>query len=200
MLRQKLDVASASPVGDVSSRVNQASQRAAFKAFYQLHVRSVGLFLRSLGVRDAHQIEDLLQETFVEAYRAFGTLRDPGAARGWLRTIARRTFGRHLAAQTKLKACVSTLERDGACEPIAEAIEDPRTADGENHYADAQLARRVVACIDMIGDPKQRAAVAMFYVADAPLSEIATELSVRISTLTTWMARFRARVRAGGDR
>ena len=39
-------------------------------------------------VRDQEQARDLLQETFLRAYRAIGALDDPGLLRSWLYRIA----------------------------------------------------------------------------------------------------------------
>ncbi|MCG3134372.1 MAG: ECF RNA polymerase sigma factor SigE [Planctomycetes bacterium] len=42
-------------------------------------------------LRDKHEAEDAVQETFVRAMRSVGSLRDPAAFSGWLLVIARRT-------------------------------------------------------------------------------------------------------------
>ena len=39
---------------------------------------------------DGSEAEDLVQETFVQAFRAWDQLQDPSAARSWLYAIARR--------------------------------------------------------------------------------------------------------------
>lgn len=44
--------------------------------------------------RDREQAEDLVQETYVRAWKARDTLRDERAARGWLYTIVRREHAR----------------------------------------------------------------------------------------------------------
>lgn len=45
-----------------------------------------------------HEVDDLVQDVFIEAQRSLGQLRDPAAIRGWLATItvrlARRRLGR----------------------------------------------------------------------------------------------------------
>src|SRR5258708_37565132 len=44
--------------------------------------------------RDGAIAEDVVQETFLRAWRAIDSLADPGAARSWLLAIARREYAR----------------------------------------------------------------------------------------------------------
>jgi RNA polymerase sigma-70 factor (ECF subfamily) len=44
--------------------------------------------------RDRSLAEDVVQETFMRAWRAIDSLADPGAARQWLLAIARREHAR----------------------------------------------------------------------------------------------------------
>ncbi|MBI3575544.1 MAG: sigma-70 family RNA polymerase sigma factor [Gammaproteobacteria bacterium] len=44
--------------------------------------------------RDRHRAEDLVQETYLRAWRALDNLREERAAKGWLLTILRREYAR----------------------------------------------------------------------------------------------------------
>ena len=57
-----------------------------FRRYHRL-VATIGF--RMLGRPE--DVEDYVQDVFLEAYRSFGQLREPAAAKGWLRTIAVRT-------------------------------------------------------------------------------------------------------------
>jgi RNA polymerase sigma-70 factor (ECF subfamily) len=59
---------------------------------YAPYVASVGL--RLLGRRD--EVDDLVQDVFLEAYRGLRQVRDAGAVKGWLATIAVRQASRRL--------------------------------------------------------------------------------------------------------
>ena len=59
---------------------------------YAPYVASIGL--RLLGRRE--EVEDLVQDVFLEAYGGLGRVREAGAVKGWLATIAVRKASRRL--------------------------------------------------------------------------------------------------------
>jgi RNA polymerase sigma-70 factor (ECF subfamily) len=62
---------------------------------FRLYGRYVGyIALRILGRPD--EVEDLVQEVFLDAHQALGTLRDPGALKGFLATLTVRKSSRAL--------------------------------------------------------------------------------------------------------
>ena len=76
---------------------------------YSPYVASVGL--RLLG-RD-HELDDLVQDVFLEAHRGLGQIRDTGAVKGWLARICVRRAVRRLRRR-RLRAFLSldTLAHD----------------------------------------------------------------------------------------
>jgi RNA polymerase sigma-70 factor (ECF subfamily) len=65
-----------------------AGDTGAFDTFVRRHAGHVHRFLASLGVHDA-DADDVLQETFIAAWRGARGYRGEGSARAWLFTIAR---------------------------------------------------------------------------------------------------------------
>ena len=65
----------------------QAGHAASFDTLYRRHARIVHGVL--LGRATRTDVEDLVQDVFLTAWRQLGTLRDPAAFAGWVVTIAR---------------------------------------------------------------------------------------------------------------
>jgi RNA polymerase sigma-70 factor (ECF subfamily) len=67
------------------------------KSDYEAMVRAHGADLYRMAVwlcRNEAQAKDLVQDTFLRAWRSFDRLRDAGAARAWLATTLRREHAR----------------------------------------------------------------------------------------------------------
>lgn len=67
--------------------------REQFERLVRQHADELWRFARGL-VGDVQTAEDLVQEAFLQAWRALASLRDPSQARGWLYTILRRRWYR----------------------------------------------------------------------------------------------------------
>lgn len=68
-------------------RAAQRGDQAAFTGLYERFARMVhGLLLARVP---ASEVDDLVQKTFIAAFRGIGGLRDPEAFGGWLASIAR---------------------------------------------------------------------------------------------------------------
>lgn len=93
-------VARAIPAPDddeLIARVKEGNE-AAFSALYKRHARAIaGVVYRLLGSDDC--LDDIVQETFVIGLRQLDSLREAGALRRWLTTIAVRRVKRHLASR-----------------------------------------------------------------------------------------------------
>jgi RNA polymerase sigma-70 factor, ECF subfamily len=78
-------------------------QRAA-SALVDRHATSVARFVVSLGERDG--TEELVQDTFVRAFRAIGTFRSDSLFRTWLFTIAKRVVLDHRQSERRRREVV----------------------------------------------------------------------------------------------
>jgi RNA polymerase sigma-70 factor (ECF subfamily) len=72
-------------------RATTAGEREAFDHFVRRHQASVFRFARA-ALNDPDDAEDVLQETFVGAWRSAGNFRSEGTVRGWLFGIARNVI------------------------------------------------------------------------------------------------------------
>lgn len=78
---------------------------------YSRYVAAIGL--RLLG-RDS-EIDDLVQDVFLDAVRGLGQLRDPEATRAWLATLTVRTARRRLRRNRLRRFVVGTDDYDYSC-------------------------------------------------------------------------------------
>ena len=72
----------------------QSGDRGAFEELIRATARLVWASVYA-QVRDPAWTEDIVQETFLQAWRSIGELKDPTAHKAWLLTIARRLSWRH---------------------------------------------------------------------------------------------------------
>src|SRR4051794_14535508 len=80
----------------------QGGDRGAFEELVRRTSRL--LFARLyLETGDAHQAEDLLQETLLRAYHALAWLNDPATLRGWLLTIAHNVLTDAIRRESRRK-------------------------------------------------------------------------------------------------
>jgi RNA polymerase sigma-70 factor (sigma-E family) len=89
-------------VSEASPRVDQVDLQALYNAHWRYLVR-----LAVLLVDDVHSAEDVVQDAFVALYKRSGSLRDPDAALGYLRTsvlnLSRSVLRRRQVARKHLK-------------------------------------------------------------------------------------------------
>ena len=135
---------------------------------------------RLLGEPDTAR--DILQAAWVDILRGLPGLREPAAFRAFaLRIVSRKAAG---VIRTRQK------DRRLAADWLAEAADS--TAPIGDLTADAG---RVRAAIDQLPDA-QRATLALFYLEDLTVAEVATALDVPPGTVKTRLMHARANLRA----
>ena len=125
-----------------------------FQTLIDAYAATVMAVLRGAVGRDG--AEDVFQETFLAALRAYPGLEDDGNLRGWLITIAQRKAIDHHRARGRRPIPVAEIDAAG--------VEDPEPPGGDVWAAVGALP------------PRQRAAVTLRYAGDLPHSEIAAAL------------------------
>jgi RNA polymerase sigma factor (sigma-70 family) len=102
--------------------------------------------------------DDIFQETMLAALAGYPALRDPGAVKSWLFTIAAR------------KAVDAARARAGqADQPPAEPVTQPAEPSDDELWAQVRAL-----------PPKQREAVALRTILDLPYAEIATTMGTSV--------------------
>ena len=131
---------------------------------------------------DAEAARDVVQEAWVEIVRGISRLDDATAFPAW----AFRIVSRRCARWVRRKQRWRRLDAAYAAEPVATA-----TPDGGERASDA--ARMAHAMVSL--PPDQRAAIALFYLEDLSVAEIAVALDVPSGTVKTRLMHARERLR-----
>lgn len=135
------------------------------------------------------ELEDLLQDAFLEIFRAIGSFRGDSTLGRWCQTIATRAA--YLAISKRKPPAIDL------------ALVQDELANDDDTRRQAQLrevARRLYAALDRI-EPKQRIAFALAVVDGLPLAEVAvlTDSSVVAVKTRVWRARKDLMKRASRD-
>jgi RNA polymerase sigma factor (sigma-70 family) len=131
-----------------------------FQTLLDAHARDVHRFLiATVGPIEA---DDVYQETWLAAMRAYPGLTGASNLKGWLFTIAHRKAIDHVRARARRAT------------PVAEPADLPEAPSaGATALTDEDLWAAVAALPD-----KQRTAVALRFIADSAYAEIATAMEI----------------------
>jgi RNA polymerase sigma-70 factor (ECF subfamily) len=157
----------ARPDGDDEALIERIRRRDAdaFRILYARHARYLaGVILRLLGA-DA-EMEDVLQECFVEAVRSIDGLQDAGSLRRWLVTIAVRRVRRTLAARSRRRWIASAF-----------SLVAPRALAPAGEWSVSELQ----AALDSL-PPKLRVPWMLRRVEELEFEEVAAGCSISVST------------------
>jgi RNA polymerase sigma-70 factor (ECF subfamily) len=163
---------------------DRASQRELFAA-----VRSAvhHTLFRILGSN--RELEDLIQDAFLEIFRALASFRGESSLARWCQTIATRTA--YLAISRRKPPSVDLA-----------LVEDTLSDDADAHrlVQVREAARRLYVALDRL-EPKQRIAFALFAIDGRSLGEVAelTESTVVAAKTRIWRARRDLTKRAAKD-
>jgi RNA polymerase sigma-70 factor (ECF subfamily) len=146
--------------------------------------------LRLAGGREA-EAEDLVQETFVRAYRSWETFEPGTNARSWLFTICRNVFLRQQQIRARTPETTNS-ELDADLEALAavDVFHDTALADPEQNFFRSVIDAEVVRAIDAL-PPEFREAVVLSDVEGLSYNEIAAVLDVPKGTVKSRIFRGR---------
>lgn len=146
--------------------------------------------LRLVGGR-SEEAEDLMQETFLRAYRSWDTYRPGTNCRSWLFTICRHAFLRDTETRAR-RPDAQAAELSPQAESYASVIyfDEVRAADPERRFFDSFVDSDVMAALDRL-PVEFREAVVLADLEGLPYDEIAAVLQVPKGTVKSRIFRGR---------
>lgn len=166
----------------------QAGDKLAFNLLVNKYHRRVGRLLTRM-VRNQEDIEDVVQETFIKAYRAIGNFRGDSAFYTWIYRIAINTAKNLLVTQGRRP---STLKEsnDGDSETFEDNAALSNIDTPESLYQTKQIGEAVNEAVSALPE-ELRSAIVMREIDGLSYEEIAAAMDCPIGTVRSRI--FRAR-------
>jgi len=163
---------------------------AALDALYARHAPGLLRYLLGWG-NDRAEAEEILQDTFVAAWRAAGEFQGRARVRTWLFAIAQRQ------ARDRHRRHSLEIAPEAELDQLADAAAGPEESMLEQLDQD-ELAAAVAQL-----SPRQREVLALFFVNELSQAEIAQVLEIPVGTVKSRLSSARhalqARLKPGGE-
>ncbi len=166
----------------------QSGDKRAFEMLVVKYQRRVARLISRL-VRDAHEVEDVTQETFVRAYRALGNFRAESAFYTWLYRIAVNTAKNYLVAQGRRPPNSTDMDASEA-EQTEEGYHLREAATPETELMSKQVGQTVQKALSALPE-ELRTAITLREIEGFSYEEIATAMDCPVGTVRSRI--FRAR-------
>ncbi len=131
--------------------------------------------------KQEHLARDLVQETYLRAWKAIGSLKDPNAAKSWVFTILRREFARQFERKEPPISSLDALE----VEPPDAGHKTP------DEWMEIDLTRQAMMKLER----KYAEPLLLQIIGGFSCEEIADQLNISKSAVMTQLFRARAQVR-----
>ncbi len=166
----------------------QRGDKHAFGLLVEKYQRKLGRLLSRM-IRDQAEVEDVVQESFIKAYRALPNFRNDSAFYTWLYRIGINTAKNHLVAMGRRPRAVPEIEVEDA--ENFEGGDELRTiATPETELMSKQVAQAVNDAVGSLPE-ELRAAISLREIEGPSYEEIATLMNCPIGTVRSRI--FRAR-------
>jgi RNA polymerase sigma-70 factor, ECF subfamily len=155
------------------------------------HMDAVYRFaLRLTGARDA--AEDLVQDTYFRAFKAWGQYTQGTNCKSWLFTICRNVFLRQRERRQRHDEIVSKTAHEDprAISREAKVFSASRDADPEGEFFSSIIDEEVLEAIDALPD-EYRTAVVLSDLEDLSYNEIAEIMEIPVGTVKSRLFRGR---------
>ena len=165
----------------------QKGDKRAFELLVAKYQRKLGRLLSRM-VRDAAEVEDITQETFIKAYRALPGFRGESAFYTWLYRIGVNTAKNYLVGRKRQATSTDVLAEDAENYEEGDMLRDVATPDAE--LQTKQIAQAVNSAVDALPD-ELRVAITLREIEGMSYEEIAQMMDCPIGTVRSRI--FRAR-------
>ncbi len=179
------------PDHELVQRAQAGDEDAFAELFARYHKAVYNVIYRMLP--NPEDATDLTQDTFVNAFRALKSLRDPGIFYPWVRQIAvnlARNFHKRSTRVRTYSLEESTRTEEG--EELSRELPDWSAGPSEE-LEGKELQERVAAAINSLS-PEHRAVVTLHHLEDVPVADIADMLGISVGTVKSRLARARERL------
>ncbi len=140
-------------------------------------------------IRDFHYAEEIMQDTFLKAYKKLSTLKNPNQFAGWLHVIAN-----HL--------CIDWVRKQ---KPVMQSLEEthPQEIDESSytqHLSEQRMTERTEYCHELVQQlleklpENEREVVTLYYLDEMSTKEIGEVMGVSVNTITSRLQRARKRL------
>lgn len=171
----------------------QAGDKLAFNLLVNKYHRRVGRLLTRM-VRNQEDIEDIVQESFIKAYRAIGNFRGDSAFYTWIYRIAINTAKNHLVTQGRRPSTLKEANDDDN-----ETFEDNAALSNidtpESLYQTKQIGEAVNQAMAELPE-ELRSAIVMREIDGLSYEEIAIAMDCPIGTVRSRIFRARESIAA----
>ena len=158
-----------------------------FEKIYSEYYAEIRRFIYTIARRDPDITDDISQNTWQNAWRYIGSLRDESSVRSWLYAIARNEAKRYYANRhTAFFSTALTLDEEEA----EELVDEPDSA-FPDELANSDLLAKL---LDRLGPEEQRL-ILLYYAYEVDLREIAQLSGTNYNTLKSTFRRSMEKLR-----
>ena len=161
---------------------------AAFSILVEKYQKSIHA-LAWRKIHDFHYAEEIMQDTFLKAYKKLPTLKNHNQFAGWIHVIANRL-------------CIDWVRKQ---KPAMQSLENTRPEEIEkssytHHRSEQQVTDRVEYCHELVKKlleklpENERTVVTLYYLDEMSTKEIGEFMGVSVNTITSRLQRARKRM------
>lgn len=171
----------------------QAGDLRAFEVLVNKYQRKIARLLARM-VRDVDEIDDIVQEAFIKAYRALGNFRGESAFYTWLYRIAVNTAKNHLVASNRRPSALREMgDESGETFDESDTLSDIETP--ESVLLSRQIAATVNTAIEELPE-ELKTAIVLREIEGLSYDEIAEIMNCPIGTVRSRIFRAREAIAA----